>query len=77
MPTYRVSKVPTSRRQQILLARVYLKSVKVDILYSPCTISRSLYMFSKASMKCLECVCYNVYYNRNFLSNDFNYLIIK
>jgi hypothetical protein len=56
MLTYRVSKVPTSRRGQNLSARVRLQGVEADMPCSPCAAFRSLCYFSKAFTKCLECV---------------------
>jgi hypothetical protein len=74
MPTYKVSKVPTSRRRQSLSARVRLLGVEADILYSPYIASGSLYYFFKASMKCSECVRRGVRCDGNFSADDFDRL---
>jgi hypothetical protein len=44
---------------------------------SACATSRSLYLFSPHSVKCVDCVRYNVYYNSNFSADDFNHLTIE
>jgi hypothetical protein len=74
MPTYRVSKVPTSRRWQSLSARVRLQGVEADIPCSPCAAFGSLCYFSEASMKCSECIRRGVRYDGNFSTNDFDRL---
>jgi hypothetical protein len=51
--------------------------VEADILYSPYAASRSLYYFSKASIKCLKCVRRGVRYNGNFSTDDFDRLHAK
>jgi phage FluMu protein gp41 len=77
MPTYRVSKVPTSRRRQSLSTRVRLQGVEADIPCSPCAASGSLYYFSEASTKCSECVRRGVRCDGNFSTNDFDRLHAK
>jgi hypothetical protein len=77
MPTYRVSKVPSSRRRLALSTRVHLKGIEVDILYTLYATFRSLYLFSKASVKCLECVHRRVRCDGNFSSDDFDRLYAK
>jgi hypothetical protein len=74
MPTYRVSKVPTSRRRQGLSAQVRLQGVEADMLYSPCAASGSLYYFSEASIKCSKCVRRGVRCDGNFSADDFDRL---
>jgi hypothetical protein len=74
MPTYRVSKVPTSRRRQSLSARVRLQGVKADILCTPYAASGSLCYFSEASTKCSECVRRSVRCDGNFSADDFDRL---
>ena len=69
-----MSKIPSSRRRQILSARVRLEGVEVDMPCSLYAISGSLCMFSVASIKCSECVRRGVRCDGNFSSDDFDRL---
>jgi hypothetical protein len=67
-----VIKPPSSRRQQVLAARVLSKGLLAEILCSAYAISRSLYLFSPYFIKCADCVHHDVHYDDNFLADDFD-----
>jgi hypothetical protein len=69
-----VSKVPSSRRRKVLTTRVASKGKKVEMLYSGYITSRSLYVFSDSSTRCVKCVHHSVHCNSNFSVDDFNRL---
>jgi hypothetical protein len=72
-----VSKIPFSRRRQTLSVCVRVEGVVVNMLYSLCATSGSLYLSSTASVKCFKCVRYSVRYDGNFSGDDFDYLIAE
>jgi hypothetical protein len=77
MPTYRVSKVPTSRRRQVLAARVLSEGLLAEMLCSACAISGSLCRFSPHSTKCADCVHRGVRCDGNFSADDFDRLTVE
>jgi hypothetical protein len=76
MPTYRVSKVPSSRQHQVLATRVALEGKEAEMPCSGCATSRSLCVFSVSSARCAECVRRGVRCNSNFSSADFDCLTV-
>jgi hypothetical protein len=72
-----VTKPPPSRRQQVLAARVLSKGLLTEMLYSACTTSRSLCLFSPHSIKCADYVRCSVYCDGNFSADDFDHLTIE
>jgi hypothetical protein len=72
-----VSKVPSSRRRKVLATRVASEGNEVEIPYSGCATSGSLYVFSDSSTRCAECVRRGVRYDDNFSIDDFDYLSVK
>jgi hypothetical protein len=74
MPTYKVSKVPSSRRRLALYDRVRLEGLEVDMPCSTCATVGSLCVFSGASVKCAECVRRGVRCDGNFSRSDFDRL---
>jgi Zn ribbon nucleic-acid-binding protein len=77
MPTYRVSKPPTSRRRQTLAARVLSKGLLAEMLCSACAISGSLCRFSPHSIKCADCVRCGVCCDGNFSAEEFDHLTVE
>jgi hypothetical protein len=71
---YYMIKPPPSRRQQVLATRVLSKRLLAEMPCSAYTTSKSLYLFSPHSIKCADCVRYNVYCDDNFLADDFDRL---
>jgi hypothetical protein len=53
---------------------VAYKGKEVEMLYSGCAISGSLYIFSDSSTRCAECVRRGVRYDSNFSIDDFDRL---
>jgi hypothetical protein len=74
MPTYRVSKIPSSRRRKVLATRVTSEGKEVEMLYSGCATSGSLYVFSDSSTRCAECIRRGVRCDGNFSADDFDRL---
>jgi hypothetical protein len=77
MPTYHVSKVPTSRRHLTLVMKVVLFNVEIDILCFSYIAFKILCVFSTYFIKYAKCVHYKIKCDDNFSRNDFNKLIIK
>jgi hypothetical protein len=77
MRTTRVSKVPSSRRRKVLATRVAFKGKEAKILYSGCTTSGLLYVFSDSLSRCAECVRRGVRCDGNFSVDDFDHLTVK
>jgi hypothetical protein len=61
----------------MLAIYVLSKGLLTKMLCSTYMISRSLYLFSLHSIKCANCVHCSVYYDSNFLVEDFDYLTIE
>ena len=74
MPTYKVSKVPPSRRRKVLAARVTSEGSEVGMPCSGCATSGSLCIFSLSSTRCAECVRRGVRCDGNFSAEDFDRL---
>jgi hypothetical protein len=77
MPIYHVSKPIPSRCQQVLATCVLSKGLLAKMLYTTYITSRLLCLFSLHSIKCANYVCYGIYYDGNFLADDFNRLTVK
>jgi hypothetical protein len=58
----------------VLATRVASKRKEVEMLYSSCATSKSLYVFSNSSSQCAECVRRGVRYDGNFSVDDFDRL---
>jgi hypothetical protein len=53
---------------------VLSQGLLAKMLYTACTTSRLLCLFSLHSIKCANYVCYDICYNGNFSADDFNRL---
>jgi hypothetical protein len=77
MPTYYISKVPTSCHHLILIMKVVLFSIKVDISCFSYIVFKTLCVFSTYFIKCAKYIHHKIRYDGNFFKDDFNKLIMK
>jgi hypothetical protein len=77
MPVYYVQKIPSTTYCSTLVAKIRRLGLIAIVVYMLYAYTYIIYVFSKDSIKCLECTQKSVPYNRNFLKADFDRLLDK
>jgi hypothetical protein len=77
MKACRVQKIPSSTRRSILAAKIKRLGATAMVVCTLCAYVHMICIFSRDSIKCLECTYKSVSCDRNFLEADFDKLSKK